>query len=143
MLAYVRIPLARALLRSGKTEEAMVMVDSALSFTQALDLGSFLQGALEINAEILAHKNTKDVARIDQMMEQAATMVERGRSSWHKILHLMTWARIRLKLGNLELAREDLAQARDLYRDTSVKKGTRELWAIEKALKAAEMVRRK
>jgi hypothetical protein len=143
MLTYVRIPLARALLYSGGLEEAASTAESALRFSQALDLGPYLQASLEISAEILSHSDPNDLSQIDAMMKQAAVMVERGHSPWYKIRYLLSIARISLKLDRLEQTQKYLIEVRTIYREMGLGKGTRELWAIEKALEKAERERRK
>jgi len=141
-LAYIRVYLAEALLRLGRCEEAAATADAALLFCQALDLGPFLQIALQINAEILAYCDPSDKTRIDQMMEQAAALVERGNSPWMKIHYLLTRARIGLKCDGIEDARKCLAEARAIYIDMGLEDGTGALRAIETAVEAADSERR-
>jgi len=138
-LAYIRTYLAEALLRSGRVDEAVEPAEAALLFCQALDLVPFLENALEINAEILAHRDPLEKTRIDEMMEQAASLVERGNSPWRKIQYLMARARIGLKLGMIEAARKDLAEARAIYLEMGLENGTGELRSIETALKEADI----
>lgn len=138
-LAYIRVYIAEALLRLDRCEEAAAPADAALRFCQALDLGPFLQTALQINAEILAYCDPSDKTRIDEMMEQATALVERGNSPWMRIQYLMTRARIGLKRGRIEDARKDLAEARALYLEMGLENGTGELRSIEKALKEADV----
>lgn len=135
--------LAEALLLSGRMEEAAEPAEKALLFCQSLDLELILQVALEINARILAHRHPVNHARIDQMMKQAAALVERGRSSIMKIVHLMARAWIGLEIGRFGGAREDLAEARCLYLKMGLKNATGELRIVEKALAEAEAGRRK
>ena len=141
-LALIRTYLAEALLRSGRVEEALEPVQAALLFSQALDLGPILQNALEINAEILAHRHPLDETRIDEMMEQASAIVKRGNSPWRKIQYLTYRARIGLKLGRIEDARKDLSEARAIYLEMGLENGTGELLSVEKKLKEAETKRR-
>ena len=96
--SFARTNLADALLRAGKVEEALKSVETALVFCQALDLGPILQNALQIKAMILAHCDPLDETRIEEMMEQAAALAERGDSPWMKATHHMARARIGLKL---------------------------------------------
>jgi class 3 adenylate cyclase/tetratricopeptide (TPR) repeat protein len=138
-LAYIRTFLAEALLRSGRVEEALGTVQAALHFSQALDLGPILQNALEVNAEILAHRDPFDEIRIDEMMEQASALVERGDSPWRKNQYLMARARIGLKRGRIEDVRKDLAEVRAIYLKMGLENGTGELRSIETALKEADV----
>ena len=132
--SFTRTILADALLRAGKVEEALKPVEAALVFCQALDLGPILQNALQIKALILAHCDPFDETRIEEMMEQAAALAERGDSPWMKVSHHMARARIGLKLGRILLARNALAKARTLYLEMGLEKGTGELRSVERAL---------
>jgi len=134
-LAYIRICLAEALLRSGSVEEAMEPAEAALLFCQTLDLGSVFLNAFEINAAILAHRDPLDDTRIDKMIEQAAALVERGNSPWMKIQYLINRARIGLKRGKIEDAQKDVAEARAIYLEMGLGNGTGELRLIEEALR--------
>jgi len=136
-LAHVRLAQAEALLRLGKIEESMEPVEAALHFCQELDLGSTLQWALELNAEILASRVPIDEKRIDEMVEQAADLVERSDSPWNRIKHLMAQARVNQKLGRIEVARESLSAARSLYGEMGLEDGTGELRSLEEELKDA------
>jgi class 3 adenylate cyclase/tetratricopeptide (TPR) repeat protein len=132
--SFTRTILADALLRAGKVEEALKSVEAALVFCQALDLGPILQNALQIKALILAHCDPFDETRIEEMMEQAAALAERGDSPWMKVSHHMARARIGLKLGRILVARNALAKARTLYLEMGLEKGTGELRSVERAL---------
>ena len=136
--SFTRTILADALLRAGKVEEALKPVEAALVFCQALDLGPILQNALQIKALILAHCDPFDETRIEEMMEQAAALAERGDSPWMKVSHHMARARIGLKLGRILLARNALAKARTLYLEVGLEKGTGELRSVERALEEAD-----
>jgi len=136
-LAHVRLAQAEALLRLGKIEESMEPVEAALHFCQELDLGSTLQWALELNAEILANRVPMDETRIEKMMEQAAALVKRSDSPWDRIEHLMARARVNQKLGRIEVARENLSAARSLYGEIGLEDGTGELRSLEEELKDA------
>jgi tetratricopeptide (TPR) repeat protein len=136
-LTNIRLGLAKALLRKGRIEEAMEPAELALHFCRELDLGLFLQNALEINAEILSHRDPLEMTRIDEMKKQAAALVERGDSPWQRIQHLMAWSRISLKRGKIEVARENLSAARSLYREMGLEDGTGELLTLEEKLKDA------
>jgi tetratricopeptide (TPR) repeat protein len=138
VLAVLKLALAEALLRLGRVEEARNPAEVAFDFCQTMDLGGDLQKALEINAEILASRSSMDETRIDAMMEQAAALVERSESPWYRIRHLMAQARIGLKRDDLESARENLSEARSMYREMGVVDGTGELRSIEDALRKEE-----
>ena len=84
---------------------------------------------------ILACSETFDEARIDEMLEQAAALVERSNSPWMKIQHLMSRARIGLKRDKIEDARKDLTKARDIYLEMGLENGTGELRLLEEALR--------
>ena len=140
--SFARIFIADALLRAGKVEEAVEPVEAALLFCQALDMGPILQSALETNARILAHRDPLDKTRIDEMMEQAAALAERGDSPWMKIQHHMARARIGLKIVRITEARKALAKARALYLKIGLEKGTWELRSIETALEEVDSKRR-
>ena len=134
-LTLIHLRMAEALLHAGRIEDAMEPAETALQFTQELDLGFFLQSALEINAEILAHRIPLDESCIDAMIKQAASLVERGDSPWLRIQHLMAVSRISLKLGKIEVAGESLTHVRSLYREMGIEDGTGELRALEDKLK--------
>ena len=138
-LAYIRISLANALLRSGCVEEAVEPAEASLLFCQALDLGPLYQGALQVNAEIAAHLDPLERTRIEKLMENAAALVKRGHSPWEKIKYLTTWARISLKHGRNKNAQKYLAEARALYLEMGLENGTGELRSIETALKDADI----
>ena len=122
-LAYIRTSLANALIRSGYVEEAVEPAKASLLFCHALDLGPFYQGALLVNAEIVAHLDPLEWTRIEKLMGNAAALVKRGHSPWEKIRYLMTWARISLKHGRNKNARKYLAEARALYLEMDWKTG--------------------
>ena len=134
-LCSVRLAKVEALLRLGRIEESVEPAEAALHFCQKLDLGPSLQTALEVNAEILANRVPMDEIRIEEMMHQAATLVKRSDSPWYRIKHLMAQARISLKRGKIEEARENLSEARALYREMGLEDGTGELRSIEEALR--------
>jgi tetratricopeptide (TPR) repeat protein len=140
-LAYLRVALAEALLRLGRVEESIKPAEAALHFSQGLDLGVTLQWALEINAEILANMVPIDERRINKMMEQAAALVERSDSSWHRVRHLLARARVGLKRDRLAAARESLNTARTLYREMGLEDGTDELRSLEETLGKEETER--
>jgi tetratricopeptide (TPR) repeat protein len=135
---WVRLVQAETLLRLGRLEEALEPAEAALRFCQDLDLGARLQTALEIYAEILANRSPMDDPRIDAMMAQAAALVQRSGSPWERIKHLMAHARISLKRGRLDRARENLSVARSLHQEMGVEGGTGELRSIEEALAKEE-----
>jgi len=137
-LAVVQIYLAKALLRSGRVEEARKTVEKSLPFCRHLDLGSILGMNLEMAAEILANLNPADETGIEEMMAEAFALAERSESNWQRLRHLMAEARINHALGRGEDARMAVAKARVLYREMGVKNGTGELWAIERALEEAK-----
>ena len=87
---------------------------------------------------ILAHCDPFDETRIEEMMEQAAALAERGDSPWMKVSHHMARARIGLKLGRILLARNALAKARTLHLEVGLEEGTGELRSVEKALEEAD-----
>ena len=134
-LACVRLALAEALLRLGQIEESVSPAEAALKFCQKLDLGSYFQSALEVNAEILVNRIPMDETRIEEMMDQAAALVKRSDSTWYRIEHLMAQTRISLKRDQIEVARESLSEARALYRKMGLEDGTGELRSIEEALR--------
>lgn len=134
-LASVRVVLAKALLRLGKVEEAMKPAEAAFAICQGLDLGTYFQLGLEVYAEILANRIPIDESQIDGMMEQAAHLVERGESPWLRIQHLMAKARISLKQNRVDVAQQDLSEARSLYEKMGLEDGTEELRSLEKSLK--------
>ena len=123
------------MLRLGRIEESIEPAEAALLFSKELDLGHSLQRALEVNAEILANRSPMDERRIEEMMDQAAELVKRSDSPWYRINHLMAQARISLKRGKIEEARENLSEARALYREMGLEDGTGELRSIEEALR--------
>jgi tetratricopeptide (TPR) repeat protein len=133
-LAYLRLAQAEAFLRLGRIQEAIHPAETALSFCQRLDLGGYLQRALEINAEILASQSPRDETRIQAMMKQAASLVERSESPWYRIKHLMAHSRINLKRGEPETARENLTAARSLYRKMGMEGSTREMESLDDEL---------
>jgi class 3 adenylate cyclase/tetratricopeptide (TPR) repeat protein len=133
VLALLRLFLARALVRLGMLEESREPAQAALHFCQGLGLGSILQAALEINAEILANLIPTEETRINQMMEQAAAIVTRSESPWYMIQHLLSKARVNLKLRRLRAACESLSTARCLYREIGLDDGTAELTSLEEA----------
>ena len=133
-LAILRLSLARILLLSGKVEESMEHAEAALKFFQTLDMGHLLQRASEVFAEVLANRMPLDETQIGKMIDQAAALVERSGSPWHKIEHLGARARISLKRGNLADARKTLLEARSLCKEVGLEGGTGELRALEEAL---------
>ena len=133
-LAHLRVARAETLLRLGRIEESVKPAEAAIHFCEQLDLGYILQWALEINAEILANLVPPDETRIDKMMKNAATLLERSDSPWYRIRHLLAQARVNLKLTRLEVVRESLAAARVFYQDIGIDDGTAELHSVEKAL---------
>jgi class 3 adenylate cyclase/tetratricopeptide (TPR) repeat protein len=134
-LSYVQLAMAETLLRLGRIEESIEPAEAALLFCQELDLGRFLQWALEVNAEILANRSPMDERRIEEIMDRAAELVKRSDSPWYRVKHLMAQARISLKRGRIEEGRENLSEARVLYREMGLEDGTRELRSIEEALR--------
>jgi len=136
-LSYIRLAMAEALLRVGKIEESIEPAEAALLFCQELDLGRSLQWALEVNAEILANRVPMDERRIGEMMDQAAELVKRSDSPWYRIKHLMAQARVSLKRDRIEEVRENLSEARVLYREMGLEDGTGELRSIEEALRTS------
>ena len=134
-LSFILLAMAETLLRLGKIEESIEPAEAALLFCQELHLGRLLQSALEVNAEILANRVPMDERRINEMMDQAAELVKRSDSPWYRIKHLMAQARISLKRGKIEEARENLSEARALYREMGLEDGTGELRSIEEALR--------
>jgi hypothetical protein len=122
----------------GKIEESREPAEAALHFCQELGLGRILQWALEVNAEILANHIPIDEKRINEMMEQAAALVERSDSSWYRIEHLMTRARISLKLERRKVAQDCLSEARSLYGRMGLEDATERLRSIEDALRRSK-----
>jgi len=133
-LSFIHLAMAETLLRLGKIEESIGPAEAALLFSQELDLGRSLQRALEVNAEILANQVPMDERRIEEMMDQAAELIKKSDSPWYRIKHLMAQARISLKRGRIEEARENLSEARALYREMGLEDGTGELRSIEEEL---------
>jgi hypothetical protein len=125
----------------GRVEESIKPAEEALHFSQELDLGATLQWTLEINAEILANMVPRDETRIGKMMEQAAALVERSDSPWHRVRHFLAQARVCLKRDRLEAARESLNTAQTLYQEMGIENGTDELRSLEEALGKEETER--
>ena len=122
------------MLRSGRVEESIFPIQEALAVCRQLDLGGFLQQALHINAEILANQIPMDEKKIDEMMQEATALVQRSNSRWYRIDHLLTEARINLKIRKPELSRKCISEAKSLYRELGLKNATEELLLVEEEL---------
>jgi hypothetical protein len=127
--------MAEVLLRHDRIEASTDPAQAALAFCRQLDLGHTLQRALQINSEILASQIPMDEKRIDELMQQAYSMVQRSGSRWHKIDYLLAMIRINLKRGKVDIAQESLEEARHLYENLGLKNGTPELQSLEKTVR--------
>jgi predicted ATPase/class 3 adenylate cyclase len=132
--SLIQITKAEILLRSGRVEESIFPIQEALAVCRQLDLGGFLQQALHINAEILANQIPTDEKKIDEMMQEATALVQRSNSRWYRIDHLLTEARINLKIRKPELSRKCISEAKSLYRELGLKNATEELLLVEEEL---------
>jgi class 3 adenylate cyclase/tetratricopeptide (TPR) repeat protein len=137
---YLSLILAEVLLRLGKIEEATNYANQVLSFFQLLDLGLYLQSALQLNAELLTHKIPQDEEQIDSMMVQALRMVDRRASPWAKLDYFIAKARIELRRERPDTAEDYLSKARLLFSEIGPKNKTDIFCSIEKALRESRKI---
>jgi tetratricopeptide (TPR) repeat protein len=130
----IRITKALIMLRSGMVEDSIAPARAALKFCRELDLGIYLCEALELNAEILANSSPADEQKIDELLEQSKSLVERIASPWFRIYNLLSRARIYIKLKRSTAAADCLGKARSLYSRLGLENGTDELGLIENML---------
>jgi len=132
--SLIRITKATIMLRSGMVKDSIVPARAALEFCRQLDLGAYLCDALELNAEILSYSTPADEQQIDELLEQSKSMVERIDSPWFRIRHLLSKARVYIKLKRSAVAGDCLREVRSIYCSLGLENGTDELGAIENLL---------